>query len=401
MKLENLNKDKRKNFRKLVKNSYFLKDDRLYYKYKKNNNEIKNKKIPYKYEVDTIFFNAHIENYHFNFDKAKEKLYEGEFYFEGITSKLKDYINSCPYCLSKNSLIKVDFPEYPIIDEGPHYEYQIDLWYLSDDIIMETEYKYIVDIIDHFSKWLWSYPINEKTAFQCLLCLKKYIYSFGSPKIIHSDNGKEFKNSFFREFCELNDIKQIFSTPYNPQSHGAIEACHKEVQRIINSIYYCKTNKTEFSLENALLVAINEHNNKIHSTTLFRPKDIRDTTDPIIINKIKENMKKKITKSLKSKNLYLLEKDDLILISDNILIDKKSKKDKINILIKDKSNSFGEFKIPGKFIKYDSNKKVLILAVVNFKNLIKKGKEYLIDYNLIREVSKEVFDYFINDILNI
>ena len=104
---------------------------------------------------------------------------------------------------------------------------------------------------------------------------------------------------------------------------------------------------------------------------------------------------------MKSKNLYLLEKDDLILISDNILIDKKSKKDKINILIKDKSNSFGEFKIPGKFIKYDSNKKVLILAEVNFKNLIKKGKEYLIDYNLIREVSKEVFDYFINDILNI
>lgn len=214
------------------------------------------------------------------------------------------------------------------MDEGPHYEYQIDLWYLTNDIISVTEYRYIVDIIDHFSKWLWSYPIHEKTAFQCLICLKKYIYSFGVPKIVHSDNGKEFKNSWFREFCESNKITQIFSTPYNPQSHGAIEACHKEVQRIINSIYYCKDNKNDFSLEEALLVAINEHNNKIHSTTLYRPKDVRDTTDLIIINKIKENMKKKIVKSLKSKNLYLLEKNDLILIYDNILLDEKSKKRK-------------------------------------------------------------------------
>ena len=30
---------------------------------------------------DTIYFNVHIQNYHFNFDKDKEKLYEGEFYF--------------------------------------------------------------------------------------------------------------------------------------------------------------------------------------------------------------------------------------------------------------------------------------------------------------------------------
>lgn len=44
MKSEDKNKDKGKNFRKSVKKSYFLKTDRLYYKYKRYNNEIKGKK---------------------------------------------------------------------------------------------------------------------------------------------------------------------------------------------------------------------------------------------------------------------------------------------------------------------------------------------------------------------
>ena len=152
-----------------------------------------------------------------------------------------------------------------------------------------------------------------------------------------------------------------------------------------------------FSLEYALLIAINGHNNKIHSTTLFKPKDLRDINNPILINKLKENMKNKITKQLKSKNLYLLEKVDPILIYDKKLLDNKSKKDKIKALIKDKSKSNGEFSIPGKLIKYDSYERILIYSEVSFKTIIKKGSEYLIVYNLIREVSRKGFDYFIEE----
>ena len=39
--------------------------------------------------------------------------------------------------------------------------------------------------------------------------------------------------------------------------------------------------------------------------------------------------------------------------------------------------------------KYNSNKRVCIISEVYFKNIIRKGLEYLIDYNLIYGVSKE------------
>lgn len=52
--IEDRKKEKRKKFRRLVKKKYFLKDERLIYKYKFNN-KIKEKLIPYVHEVNTIF----------------------------------------------------------------------------------------------------------------------------------------------------------------------------------------------------------------------------------------------------------------------------------------------------------------------------------------------------------
>lgn len=63
--------------------------------------------------------------------------------------------------------------EKPIIDKGSHDLYQIDLWYLPIYLKEAVNYNYINNIIGHFSKWIFQYPIVKKTAFELLLCLKK------------------------------------------------------------------------------------------------------------------------------------------------------------------------------------------------------------------------------------
>ena len=70
----------------------------------------------------------------------------------------------------------------------------MDLWYLPPDIKNICEYKYVIDIVDHFSKWIWSYPVKTKTGDEALKCLKSYIFSFGRVKFLHTDNGLEFHN---------------------------------------------------------------------------------------------------------------------------------------------------------------------------------------------------------------
>ena len=192
----------------------------------------------------------------------------------------------------------------------------MDLFYLSDDISAKSNYKYVVRIIDHFSKWIWSYEIKEKTAHDCLLCLMHYVYPFGCPKKLHTDNGKEFKNIHFNIFCSDNNINQVFSKPYNPKSNGCIEASHKEIKQYINAKFYIDE-KENFDLNEVLLNAIYTHNNSVHSTTNYKPVDLKDISDPDIINLVKSNMEIKINKKIMQKNLNLIHEGEYLFIVNN------------------------------------------------------------------------------------
>ena len=63
------------------------------------------------------------------------------------------------YLSNKDKFWLKNVREKPIIDKGPYDEYQMDLFYLDEDIVDITGYKYIASIINHFSKWIWSYAI--------------------------------------------------------------------------------------------------------------------------------------------------------------------------------------------------------------------------------------------------
>lgn len=136
------------------------------------------------------------------------------------------------YLSNKDKFWLKNVREKPIIDKGPYDEYQMDLFYLDEDIVDITGYKYIASIINHFSKWIWSYAIKAKTGQECLKCLMKYTYSFGIPNKLQTDNGRKVKNIHFNLFCADNNIKQQFSKPYNPKSAGCIEASQKKLNNL-------------------------------------------------------------------------------------------------------------------------------------------------------------------------
>ena len=49
------------------------------------------------------------------------------------------------------------------------------------------------------------------------------IYRFGIPRALVSDNGKQFGNTKFRDFCVELGIKNYYSSPAHPQSNGQVE----------------------------------------------------------------------------------------------------------------------------------------------------------------------------------
>jgi len=65
-------------------------------------------------------------------------------------------------------------PQKKIITKGSKDRYIIDGWKLHEDLAETSGYKWKIDIIDHFSKYMMSFPILNNTANNALTCLKEF-----------------------------------------------------------------------------------------------------------------------------------------------------------------------------------------------------------------------------------
>ena len=70
-----------------------------------------------------------------------------------------------------------------------------------------TGKKYILTIMDNFSRWLYVVPCYRDRAQDAVAGLTQYILEYGCPKKICSDRGCHFLNSLFANFCDKFAIK--------------------------------------------------------------------------------------------------------------------------------------------------------------------------------------------------
>jgi len=87
--------------------------------------------------------------------------------------------------------------------------------------------KYLFTILDDFSRYGWVLFLKGKfdtfSSFYTWFCTIKNQYNT-RIKFIRTDNGTEFVNSKFKDFCNKYGITHHQLTiPYNPQQNGKVE----------------------------------------------------------------------------------------------------------------------------------------------------------------------------------
>ena len=50
-----------------------------------------------------------------------------------------------------------------------------------------------------------------------------------------SDNGRQFDNALFRDFCEHFGIQNHYSSPAHPQANGQAEVANRSLLKIIKT----------------------------------------------------------------------------------------------------------------------------------------------------------------------
>ena len=87
-------------------------------------------------------------------------------------------------------------------------------------------FRYFLTIVDDFTRSVWVYLIKSKDeVFDCIVIFYNLIKNQFQKhvKTFRSDNGTEFVNRKFSDFCAKNGIIHQTSCAYTPQQNGIVE----------------------------------------------------------------------------------------------------------------------------------------------------------------------------------
>src|ERR1051325_4559866 len=148
------------------------------------------------------------------------------FWFKNMNDYINLYISSCHVCQKvKNPKAKSWTPLGEIEASFPMDLVSIDLW--SPGVTSRSGNKYVLTIIDGFSKFAYTVAIPNKEGNTIAQALMQFIAQFGIPNRIHSDLGKEFVNDTVIETLKKFGITKSNTTAYHPQGNAYAESLHK------------------------------------------------------------------------------------------------------------------------------------------------------------------------------
>lgn len=164
----------------------------------------------------------------------------------------------------------------PLHFERPLDRVQIDITYLSkpdDRTILQHNYgnKYLLVLIDWFSKFLWVRPLKNKSANNVARITEEVINIMPRvPESIQSDNGTEFRGEFSTMLRHYN-IKQIYSRPYTPTSQGLVERVNQTLKRRLAVVLAERGDKNWVDI---LPEVVDQYNLAKHSVTGYSPYEV-------------------------------------------------------------------------------------------------------------------------------
>ena len=151
---------------------------------------------------------------------------------------LKDtqaYVKTCNKCQRFSNLIRQPSEELtPMKVLWLFTQWELDI--MGHFLMAVRQLKFLVVGIDYFTKWVEAKAlatIMEKNIRNFLW--SNIICRYRIPKVLVFDNGKQFDNNEFRDFCLELGIKNHYSSLAHPQANGQVEVTNQSLLKIIKT----------------------------------------------------------------------------------------------------------------------------------------------------------------------
>ena len=240
---------------------------------------------------------------HFGVDKTIAKLQSVGTTWSTMRHDVNTFIKRCP-CCQKMSVLKIPIQTQPftLASYSPMDRICVDT-IGPLPVEKETDAKYILVIIDAFSRFVKLHAIKDTSALAALPGLMDWVGLFGIPSEVVTDNGTQFANQLVDEFLELLETKNAKIQAYSKEENGIVERANREVNRHLRTIVYNRKVKPKWATYLPLVQRI--MNASIHSTIGVSPAQI------VFGNSVRLD-RQLLPLKIKSSTTYLEHLEDLL-----------------------------------------------------------------------------------------
>lgn len=198
--------------------------------------------------------------------RALRQIQRRAFWYK-MAEDVKLYIQSCEVCQRRKRPGKTPRAPMRVFTSGVVNE-RVSLDIAGPLVVTERKNKYILVITDQYTKYVRVFPLTNKTTKQVAGVFHVgWVCLFGSPRQVHTDQGKEFDSSLFYQLCALFHSEKTRTTAYHPQSDGQVERYNRTMWDLLHALVEEDPTRWDENLP----YAARAYNATRHSTTGIEP----------------------------------------------------------------------------------------------------------------------------------
>ena len=197
--------------------------------------------VPAPHKREHIIKHAHEQHGHFGLKRTTALLLP-YYWWCDLSKSVKHILSRCTLCDRINTAFNRSAPELqPLPIQGVFYRWGVDLAGPFNPV-SSTGNKYVMVMIEHFTKYIDVTPIPDKLASTTTqVFLEKVLCRFGNCAEVITDQGTEFCGDF-NDLLSKNLIDHRTTAPNHPQADGLAERAVQTIKRALRK--FCEASET-------------------------------------------------------------------------------------------------------------------------------------------------------------
>lgn len=156
------------------------------------------------------------------------------FFWPGLKTDVVNYCRTCHVCqvVGKPNQVIPPAPLCPIPVMGEPFE-RIIVDCVGPLPKTKTGNQFLLTVMCASTRFPEAIPLRRITTPIITKALVKFFSLFGLPKVVQTDQGTNFMSKAFAQALRTLNIKHVTSSPYHPESQGALERFHQTMKSML------------------------------------------------------------------------------------------------------------------------------------------------------------------------